>query len=141
MAKDKIVARSARLVRRVETWTLTAQRLFAADCAERVLPLFEAVFPNDGRPREAIRAAREETDSPNAFDSEVSAVLHAAAACADAAYSASSAAYYVAAYRSYAPYYYYTALTDALSRKSVFDKERKWQTDRLMWYLYPSRKE
>ena len=32
--------------------------LWAAECAEHVLPLFEAVRPDDRRPREAIEAAR-----------------------------------------------------------------------------------
>lgn len=32
--------------------------LWAADCAEHVLPFFEAVCPEDERPREAIAAAR-----------------------------------------------------------------------------------
>jgi hypothetical protein len=32
---------------------------FAADCAERVLPIFEQGYPEDPRPREAIAAARE----------------------------------------------------------------------------------
>jgi hypothetical protein len=32
--------------------------LWAADCAEHVLPLFEAERPDDARPREAIAAAR-----------------------------------------------------------------------------------
>jgi hypothetical protein len=32
--------------------------LWAADCAERVLPLFEAKAPSDTRPREAIEAIR-----------------------------------------------------------------------------------
>lgn len=32
--------------------------LWAADCAERVLPLFEAVAPDDDRPRDAIARAR-----------------------------------------------------------------------------------
>ena len=27
---------------------------WAADCAEQVLPIYEAAIPNDGRPREAI---------------------------------------------------------------------------------------
>jgi hypothetical protein len=35
------------------------RRLFAADCAERVLPFFEEVHLNDSRPRNAIKAARE----------------------------------------------------------------------------------
>ncbi|EYB67051.1 hypothetical protein DEIPH_ctg052orf0049 [Deinococcus phoenicis] len=33
-------------------------RLFAADCAEMVLPLYERDYPNDDRPRKAIEAAR-----------------------------------------------------------------------------------
>jgi hypothetical protein len=32
--------------------------LWAADCAEHVLPLFEAARPDDARPRQAIAAAR-----------------------------------------------------------------------------------
>jgi len=32
---------------------------FAADCAERVLPIFERAYPEDPRPREAIATVRE----------------------------------------------------------------------------------
>src|ERR1035437_1907073 len=32
--------------------------LWAADCAERVLPIFERSYPDDKRPREAIKIAR-----------------------------------------------------------------------------------
>jgi hypothetical protein len=35
-----------------------ALAVWAAECAEHVLPLFEAVRPDDARPREAIAAAR-----------------------------------------------------------------------------------
>jgi len=35
-----------------------SQHLFSADCAEHVLPFFENVFPDDDRPREAIRMRR-----------------------------------------------------------------------------------
>ena len=34
------------------------ERLFACDCAERVLPIFERSRPGDVRPREAIAVAR-----------------------------------------------------------------------------------
>ena len=34
-------------------------RLFACDCAENVLNLFEMKFPNDNRPRKAIETARQ----------------------------------------------------------------------------------
>jgi len=36
----------------------TALAVWAADCAERVLPLFEQHRPQDDRPRQAIEAAR-----------------------------------------------------------------------------------
>src|SRR5215218_1204368 len=57
-ARDKVVVRRARLVRRIEAWNETSARLFAADCAERVLPIFERRCPQDDRPRQAIEAAR-----------------------------------------------------------------------------------
>ena len=57
-ATDKIVARQARLLRRLDNWTERTARLFACDCAERVLPFFERGYPTDTRPREAIETAR-----------------------------------------------------------------------------------
>lgn len=33
--------------------------IWAADCAERVLPFFEKAYPKDDRPRKAIKACRE----------------------------------------------------------------------------------
>jgi len=50
----KLAAQRARLVRRLPY----EPRVFAADCAERVLPIFEAAYPDDPRLREAIAAAR-----------------------------------------------------------------------------------
>ena len=55
---DKVIGLRARLVRRVGGMSEMALRLFAADCAERALPLFESYCPNDARPSEAIAAAR-----------------------------------------------------------------------------------
>ena len=55
---DKVVVREARLLHRVSTWSERTARLFAADCAEHVLHLFEEEYPNDNRPRKAIEAAR-----------------------------------------------------------------------------------
>lgn len=55
---DKHVFGQARLVRRISTWNDRAARLFAADCAERALPVFEANCPGDMRPRRAIEMAR-----------------------------------------------------------------------------------
>ena len=54
----KLVARRMRLVERIEAWNEQSMRLFAADCAERVLHLFEEQYPDDKRPREAVEVAR-----------------------------------------------------------------------------------
>ena len=54
---DKVVVRRARLVRQLP-WDERSARLFAAECAERVLPIFERERLGDGRPRLAISAAR-----------------------------------------------------------------------------------
>jgi hypothetical protein len=56
-ADDKVVVRKARVVERLP-WDGRTARLFAADCAEHVLHLFETEFPEDDRPRRAIEAAR-----------------------------------------------------------------------------------
>ena len=55
---DKIAAESMRIKWLVGTATEQNLRLFAADCAEDVLPIFYKVSPNDNRPAEAIRIAR-----------------------------------------------------------------------------------
>src|SRR5690349_5167060 len=57
-AGDKMVTTRGRITGRVEAWNQTTARLFAADCAEAVLPLFEEVRPDDDRPRKAIEVAR-----------------------------------------------------------------------------------
>lgn len=80
--EDKSVYREARLLRRLN-WDHAVSVAWVCDCAERVLPVFEARFPNDQRPRHAIEAAR----------SGEKAAAHAAAhAAADAAYAAAHAA-------------------------------------------------
>ena len=53
---DKSVGQERRLIAAVNVDR--ELRLFACDCTERVLPLFEAVYPDDKRPKEAIRIAR-----------------------------------------------------------------------------------
>ena len=64
---------------------------FAIECAERVLPRFEAKCPNDVRPRKAIEAAKAWLHEPSAQNA---VAAHAAARVASAAYaSAASAAY------------------------------------------------
>jgi len=51
--------------------------LFAADCAEQVLPIFESAYPTDDRPRKAIEAARSGASVPAAR--AAASAAHAAA--------------------------------------------------------------
>jgi len=79
---------------------------FAADCAEHVLPIWLARFPDDHRPEEAIKAARSGDDSfaraayHSAFDASMKAAAlanttddHAYFAASDAADAAAYAAF------------------------------------------------
>ena len=129
---DKSVAEQARLVRRIETWNNKTLRLYAADCAERVVSLYEKDYPTDTRPRKAIQAARDFANGKITAE-ELNAAANAAyaAACAATAANAANAAYaayaaacaaYAAAYAAYAAY-----VADAA--------ERKWQVERLRYYL------
>lgn len=54
---DKYAASSRQLIKAINIGKQL--RLFAADCAEHVLHIFEEKFPNDLRPRKAIVAARD----------------------------------------------------------------------------------
>ena len=56
---NKIVFGEARLLKKLESWNEKKARLFAAECAEHVLPIFEKEYPQDDRPRKAIEAARD----------------------------------------------------------------------------------
>lgn len=73
--------------------------LWAADCAQHVLPLFEAARPADDRPRRAIELARAWTRGEATMTQARTAAGHANAAARDlsgaaryAAYAASQAA-------------------------------------------------
>ena len=95
-AKDKICVRRARLTKRIETWNKQTQRLFAADCAERALPIFETAYPNDTRPREAIEAARQfvrDEITAASRDAAFAAARVAGDAAWDAAWAAGAAAW------------------------------------------------
>ena len=83
----------------IDDLTEQEQRLIAADFAERVLPLFEARYPDDDRPRKAIDAARaygrgEITKEQLAAASDAAwAAWAAAGAASDAVWDASDAAW------------------------------------------------
>lgn len=107
---DKHVFSKARLLRRLETWNERTLRLFTADCAEHVLPIYEAKYPQDDRPRKNILEARQFANGEIAADA-ATAYAYAAYAVADAAHAAVYAA------------------TDAT--------KRLWQSETLRGYLYP----
>ena len=86
-ADNKITVREARLLRKIESWNERTARLFACDCAERVLHLYEARYPDDDRPREAIRVARAFANGA-ATEDELAAARDAARAAWDAAWAA-----------------------------------------------------
>jgi hypothetical protein len=91
---DKLACEQIRLVSRVGVLTRGVLVAFAADCAERVLPIFEARYPGDDRPRKAIEAARS-GDAYAAYDAAIAAAIaanDAANAYANAAHAAYAAA-------------------------------------------------
>lgn len=103
---DKSVAEQARLVRKVETWNDKTLRLFAADCAEHVLSLYEKQFPNDDRPKKVVKATRDFMAGKITLD-ELRAASASATSATYAAYAASAA----------------------------YAAEKKWQLERLKHYL------
>ena len=102
----------ARLTRRLHLSERTL-RLFAVDCAEHVLPIWTANYPDDDRPAKAIEAARRfalgeiSEDAARATANAAAyaandAAAYAANAAAYAAYAAANAAANAAAYAAYA---------------------------------------
>lgn len=151
-ADGAVVVREARLLRRFEGWNKRTARLFACDCAERVLPIFERGSCYDMRPRKAIAVARRYANG-EASDTELAAVraaagdaaceavcaaAHAAARAAseaarddvwDAVWAASGAAARAAA-KDAARAAAWDAVCDA-----AWDAEQDWQYSRLCEYL------
>ena len=124
LADDKVVFGQARLLF-ATGWNEKAARLFAADCAEHVLPIFEKLRPKDDRPRKAIEAAR-------AFArGEISAAARDAAR--DAARAAAGAAARAAAGATAGDAARAAAWDAAWA--AAGDAERKWQSQRLAMYL------
>ncbi len=123
----KLAAGRARLVRRLPF----EPRVFAADCAERVLPIFEAAYPDDPRLREAIAAARSGDPArvtaawgaaAVAAEDAAGAVAQAAAAARAAARGAASAAAWAAVA---------AAAAGAAAGDAAMVAERAWQAQHL----------
>jgi hypothetical protein len=124
------------------------RRLFACDCAEHVLPIYEKYYPDDSRPREAIEtmrryargeATKEELEIANnaayaaanavaddADDAWAAANSAADAAANNAASAAANAAWAAADAADAA---------DAAARAAARDAEREWQLERVKCYL------
>lgn len=119
-AGDKVVARRVRLVEQVPDADRRLQE-FAADCAEHVLHLFEAVYPDDDRPRRAIAAARAYARGEITSAARAAARAAAGDAAQDAARDAAGAAAWDAA-------------RDA-AWGAAWGAERDWQAARLTHWL------
>jgi hypothetical protein len=131
------------LARRTDGRTLA---VWAADCAERVLPLFEDVRPDDERPRIAIQAAREWARTGIFRMSAIRGASLAAHAAArdveenDAARSAARAAgqavatAHVKTHSIAAAIYAATSVRDAAAEdgEAALEKERGWQYSHLL---------
>ena len=108
---DKTVAESCRLLRPVPGCNERTLRLFACRVAEDALPLYEAEYPDDDRPRRAIETARMYADG-RATRAELAAAHYAARSAADSAAdyaarcAAHSAAHSAAYYAAHSATYY-----------------------------------
>ena len=151
--EDKVVAREVRLLRKLN-WDESTCRMFACDCAEHVLPLFEKYYPGDMRPRRAIDAARDYIHGKITKE-ELAAAKDAAWAAARAAakvvaWAAARAAAWAATWAA-AKDAAWTAAWDAAwaaakaaswdaawaaAKAAAWDAEIDWQNKRLLQYLY-----
>ena len=114
---------------------------WAADCAERVLPLFEAAHPGDGRPHRAIEACRAWVETGIFRMADIrgaSLAAHAAARDAEegsaARFAARAAGQAVAT--AHVPQHAYGAAYYALKAVTAANpadvaREREWQAARL----------
>ncbi len=161
---DKVVVSEARLISRLDAWNDRTARLFAYDCAERVLKIV-----NDKRCDNTVRVARLFADGKATADELAAASAAARTAASAAARAAASAAARAAASAaaraaasaaakatarnaasaaaraaasaaakaaaSAAAWDAASAAAKATARNAARDAETKWQTTRLFQYL------
>ena len=160
---DKVVVRKARLSRKFDAWNERAARLFACDCAEHVLHIFEDAYPDDTRPRQAVETARRFANG-QATQSELGAARTTARtaemyAPEPATWAVARSAAWTAAEPAPEPATWVAvrAAARAVARAAAWAKaaagagaryatmyvtrawdgaaEREWQAERLRWYL------
>ena len=102
-------------------------RLFACECAERVLPIFEREFPGDQRPRLAIVAARRRAEGEITDDELADAWADAWDAAGPHVSAEASAAAVAASGHACAA----SRAASKAARDAAGDAEREWQTTRL----------
>ena len=128
--KDKCATTArCRLLKRIDAWNERTARLFACDCAERVLPLYERRYPDDTGPRHAIETARRYAGGQATKEELAAARAAAWAAERRAAWDAERRAAWAAAWAA-ARAAAWAAERDA-SRAAAWDAERQWQTKHL----------
>ena len=131
--KDKFVASEMRLVKEIKNWDIISAKI-AIYAAEQVLPYFEKRYPDDTRPRDAIRAAKRYIRNRNEVNKEALikardaayAAEHAARvadAADDAAYAAYHAAWVAADAAAYAAAYAARAADDAAYAATAIRKK------------------
>jgi hypothetical protein len=124
--------------------------IWAADCAEHVLPYFEEKYPKDDRPRKALEAGRAWVRGEIAMSEVRAAAFAAHAAARDADHAAARAAAraaghaaataHVAGHARHAAAYAVTAASDAAvsTDAAATATERDWQCRRLPEHLRPA---
>jgi hypothetical protein len=139
-----------RLVTLMETAAHKIVAIWAIDCAERVLPYFEVAYPDDPRPRNAIKTLQAWIESGVFRMAEIRAAAlasHAAAREVGADNQARSAARaagqavatahvrtHAIGAANYAAQAIYRA-SDSAETDSLIAKERDWQYQRLLTLL------
>ena len=135
---DKHLYPQARLIRKLDKWNDRAARIYACDCAEHVLGLFENRYPADKRPRKAIETARlfaegkaskeDLTAARAAAEDAAWDAVGAAASAARAAWDAARAATRVAWVAAGAARAAAGDAAGVAARAAAGDAERVWQT-------------
>jgi len=114
--------------------------LWAADCAEHVLPYFEEKYPKDDRPRKALEAGRAWVRGGIAMNEVRAAAFAAQAAARDADHAAARAAARAAGHAAATAHvagHARHAAAYAATAAAATAAERDWQYRRLPEHLRP----